>query len=427
MTDPCPLTRRLLNYVDASPTPFHAVAEAARLLEAGGFTLLREGDAWSLEPGGRYAVTRNDSTLIAFVVGSDPAAGFRLVGAHTDSPNLRLKPNPGYVKEGFRQLGVEVYGGVLLATWTDRDLSLAGRVTLRDDPTPRLLRVDRPLCRVTNIAIHLNREANDKGLGLNKQTHLPPLVGLAGDGDDPRWFEAFLARELGVEAEQVLGFDLMLYDVVPSTISGLDGEFIHAPRLDNLASCHAGIEALLASQGATAHTRGIALYDHEEVGSRSAEGAMGNFLATVLERIVLAGGGTRETLHRAVARSLLVSADMAHAVHPNYADKHEPRHMPRINQGPVIKVNNQLRYATNADTASRFERCALEAEVTVQKFVNRTDLACGSTIGPISAAQLGMPTVDVGNPMLSMHSVREMAGAHDQRAMVKVLERVFAS
>lgn len=426
MSDPCPVTRRLLDYVDASPTPFHAVAEATRLLEAGGYTVLEESEAWQLEAGGRYAVTRNDSTLIAFQVGSDPAAGFRLVGAHTDSPNLRLKPNAPYGKEGYRQLGVEVYGGVLLATWTDRDLSLAGRVTLRDDPTPRLLRVDRPLCRVANIAIHLNREANDKGLGLNKQTHLPPLIGLEGEGEDPRWFEGFLAGELGVESEQILGYDLMLYDVVPSTVSGLAGEFIHAPRLDNLGSCHAGLEALLNTQDAAAHTRGIALYDHEEVGSRSAEGAMGNFLESVLERVVLATGGDRETLHRAVAKSLLVSADMAHAVHPNYADKHEPRHMPKLNQGPVIKVNNQLRYATNADTASRFERFALEADVSVQKFVNRTDLACGSTIGPISASRLGMPTVDVGNPMLSMHSVREMAGAHDQRAMIKVLERLFA-
>ena len=426
MSDPCPVTRRLLDYVDASPTPFHAVAEATRLLEAGGYTVLDESEAWQLEVGGRYAVTRNDSTLVAFQVGNDPAAGFRLVGAHTDSPNLRLKPNAPYGKEGYRQLGVEVYGGVLLATWTDRDLSIAGRVTLRDDPAPRLLRVDRPLCRVANIAIHLNREANDKGLGLNKQTHLPPLIGLEGEGEDPRWFEDFVAGELGVESEQILGYDLMLYDVVPSTVSGLAGEFIHAPRLDNLGSCHAGIEALLATQDAAAHTRGIALYDHEEVGSRSAEGAMGNFLESVLERVVLATGGDRETLHRAVAKSLLVSADMAHAVHPNYADMHEPRHMPKLNQGPVIKVNNQLRYATNADTASRFERFALEADVSVQKFVNRTDLACGSTIGPISASRLGMPTVDVGNPMLSMHSVREMAGAHDQRAMIKVLERLFA-
>jgi len=426
VSDPCPVTRRLLDYVDASPTPFHAVAEATRLLEAGGYTVLDESEAWQLEAGGRYAVTRNDSTLVAFQVGSDPTAGFRLVGAHTDSPNLRLKPNAPYGKEGYRQLGVEVYGGVLLATWTDRDLSIAGRVTLRDDPTPRLLRVDRPLCRVANIAIHLNREANDKGLGLNKQTHLPPLIGLEGDAEDPRWFEDFVAGELGVESEQILGYDLMLYDVVPSTVSGLAGEFIHAPRLDNLGSCHAGIEALLNVQDAAAHTRGIALYDHEEVGSRSAEGAMGNFLESVLERVVLATGGDRETVHRAVAKSLLVSADMAHAVHPNYADKHEPRHMPRLNQGPVIKVNNQLRYATNADTASRFERFALEADVAVQKFVNRTDLACGSTIGPISASRLGMPTVDVGNPMLSMHSVREMAGAHDQRAMIKVLERLFA-
>lgn len=432
MTEETPTpTRRMLELIDASPTPFHAVAETAARLEAAGFERLREEEAWELTPSGRYYATRNGSTLVAFVVGAESPgdAGFRLVGAHTDSPNLRLKPQPAYAKEGYRQLGVEVYGGVLLATWADRDLSLAGRVVLADREEPVLLRVERPLCRVSNIAIHLNREVNQKGLLLDKQQHLPPLVGLEPDGEaDERWFEGFLAAEVGAEPDAILGFDLMLYDVQPSAVSGLAGEFVHAPRLDNLASCHAGLEALIAGAdaGEASATRGIALYDHEEVGSESAEGAASNFLAAILERVTLARGGTREDLHRAVARSTFVSADMAHAVHPNYADRSEPRHMPKLNAGPVIKINSRLRYASNADTSSRFERLAREADVAVQKFVNRTDMACGSTIGPITATRLGMPTVDVGNPMLAMHSVREMAGSRDQEAMIRVMTRLLS-
>ena len=423
------ITRRMLDLIDASPTPFHAVATVAAQLDVAGYTRLEEGDAWTLSAGAKHYVTRNGSTLVAFEVGQAPVAdaGFRLVGAHTDSPNLRLKPHPAYVKEGYRQLGVEPYGGVLLATWSDRDLGLSGRVFVNGRDEPVLLKIDRPLARVTNIAIHLNREVNDKGLLLDKQSHLPPLVGLEGDPADPAWFQAFLGAEVGCDPAALLGFDLMFHDLLPSAVGGLGEEFVFAPRLDNLASCHAGLEALLAAgkAGAGQVTRGIALYDHEEVGSTSAEGADSPFLANVLERITLATGGTREDLHRAVAKSLFVSADMAHAVHPNYADRHEPKHMPRIGAGPVIKINNNQRYATNADTASRFEAAARRVDVKVQKFVNRSDLACGSTIGPITASRLGMPTLDVGNPMLSMHSVRELAGSQDQEAMVKVMAELF--
>ena len=423
-----PMTRRMLELIDASPTPFHAVAEVARRLEAAGWQRFKEEDVWSLEPGTRGWVTRNGSTLIAFEVGrEEPArAGFRVVGAHTDSPNLRLKPSPEVTKEGYRQLAVEPYGGLILATWLDRDLSLAGRVFVQDREEPLLLCVRRPLCRIPNVAIHLNREVNEKGLLVNPQQHMPPLLGLEPAEADPAWFKGFLGRELGIDAP-ILSFDLMLFDLQPSTVSGLEGEFVHAPRLDNLASCHAGMEALLAAAaaGPAPFTRAIALWDHEEVGSQSAEGAGSPVLQTVLERITLARGGTREDLHRATSRSLLVSADMAHALHPNWPDKHEPRHQPRINQGPVLKINSEMRYATNADTAARFERLARKADVTLQRFVTRSDLRCGSTIGPISAARLGMPTVDVGNPMLSMHSVREMCGSQDQEMMVRVLTELF--
>lgn len=428
-------TRDLLEFIDASPTPFHAVAEAARRLEQSGFTRLREEDAWKLAPGGRHYVTRNGSTLIAFVVGTGAPAehGFRLAGAHTDSPNLRLKPQPEHTREGYRQLGVEVYGGVLLHTWFDRDLSLAGRVLVAGEAEPRLVNLRRPVARIPNIAIHLNREVNEKGFQVNKQTQLPPVVGLeppAGEGQKPSttWFRELLGAEVGAAADAIEGFDLMFHDVVPCTVSGFGEELIHAPRLDNLGSSHAALEALRAGAAtSTQATRAVALYDNEECGSESAEGAASPFLAAVLERVALAtGSASREDLHRAMARSHFVSADMAHAVHPHHADRHEPQHMPRLNAGPVIKINSNLRYATNGATQAYFERLCREADVPFQRFVSRTDMPCGTTIGPITAARLGIPTVDVGNPMLSMHSIREMAGSQDHPMMIKALTRHFS-
>lgn len=423
-----PLTRGMLDLIDASPTPFHAVAEVARRLDQAGFSRLEEADAWKVTKGDRHYVVRSGSSLMAFVVGQDPPAeaGFRLVGAHTDSPGLRLKPRPAYVKEGYRQLGLEVYGGALLYTWLDRDLGLAGRVWLEGEAGPRLLRVDRPLCRVPSLAIHLNREVNESGLVLNKQEHLPAVMGLEGETADPAWFPAFLGRELGVEPGAILDFDLMLFDLAPGCVSGMDGEFVTGSRIDNLACCHAGLEALLSVTGAPVPTAGLVLYDHEEVGSTSAEGAGSTLLSSVLERLSWGRQKGVEDHHRALARSLFVSADMAHAVHPNYADKHEPRHQPRLGGGPVVKVNHNLRYATSGATASAFERAARAVGVPLQRFVIRTDLPCGSTIGPLTAARTGIPTVDVGNPMLSMHSIREMASSRDQESLVRVLGRVLA-
>ena len=422
------LTRRMLDLIDASPTPFHAVAEVVRQLQAAGFRRLREGDSWNLEPGTRAFTTRNDASLVAFVVGKEPMAeaGLRIIGAHTDSPNLRLKPHAAYVKEGFRQLGVEVYGGALLHTWLDRDLSIAGRVFVDGERDARLVAFGRPLCRVPSLAIHLNREVNDKGLVVNPQDHLPAVVGLETDPADPQWFRKLVAAELGVDPAAVLEGELMLHDVVPATTSGAAGEFVHAPRLDNLASCHAALEALLHAAGAApAATCLIALWDHEEVGSASAEGAGSPLLATIVDRIRIALDGSPEDLHRALSRSLCVSADMAHGLHPNHAERHEARHQPRLGGGPVLKVNSNQRYATNAATASAFLRAAKAVDVPVQRFVTRTDLPCGSTIGPITAARLGVPTVDVGNPMISMHSIREMASSRDQDAMVRVLGQVL--
>ena len=424
----------LLAFIDRSPTPYHAVAEAASRLEASGYSRLDETDAWSLSAGDRRYVVRAGGSLAAFEVGSaaPSEAGFCIVGAHTDSPNLRVKPEPNVSAHGYRQLAVEPYGGVLLHTWLDRDLSLAGRVTLRREggTETRLVDLVRPLLRVPNLAIHFYREINQEGLKLNAQKHLAPLWGLA----ESETLVDHLCSELStggddVAPEDVLAWDLMAYDTQPSSRSGVEGEFIHAPRLDNLASSHAGLAALerAGQRGAGRATRAVVLYDHEEVGSRSAQGAAGSFLQDTLTRIVESVEGAKgQAFARATARSWLISADMAHAVHPNYADRHEPGHRPQIGAGPVIKTNANQAYATDAESAGLFRDLCGRVGVTPQHFVTRSDLGCGSTIGPISAARVGIRTVDVGNPMLSMHSCREMAGSGDVAPMIDVLVEFFA-
>jgi aspartyl aminopeptidase len=425
----------LLHFIDRSPTPYHAVAESVKRLTAAGFREAAEADVWELAPGDRRYVVRGGGSLLAFQVGAvSPAdGGFRVVGAHTDSPNLRLKPLADVSAHGYRQLAVEPYGGILLHTWLDRDLSLAGTVTVRESGELRTLLLDfgRPLLRVPNLAIHLQRELREKGLKLNAQTHAVPIAGL----DDAPPLRELLASELRaqkiatVEPAAVLAFDLMAYDTQPATVSGMRGEFLFASRIDNLASCHAAVTALASSspRPEPPFTRAIVLYDHEEVGSRSAQGAAGTLLAGVLERVISGfKGGEPQGLGRAMARSLMVSVDMAHAVHPNYPDKHEPGHRPLLGKGPVIKVNANQSYASDARSAGFFADLCERSGATPQHFASRSDLACGSTIGPISAARAGIPTVDVGNPMLSMHSCREMAGTADVEPMIDVLRLLFA-
>ena len=428
------ITADLLQFIAASPTPFHAVHSAVARLAAVGFTPVSETASWRDLAPGRYYLTRGDSALLAFILpaGSGAAPGFRIIGAHTDSPNLRLKPRPAYHKEGYLQLGVEVYGGALLNSWVDRDLNLAGRVICRDPASgglvSRLVLLPQPILRVPQLAIHLDREVNEKGLTLNRQEHLAPILGLSATpcATPHEPIHALCAAALGVAAEDIVGTDLMLHERTPPTTAGLSQELVLAPRLDNLAMCHAALMAL--AQAADAADQGpliplLALFDHEEVGSDSAYGAGAPLLPAVLERLVLARGGDRDAFHQSVARSLCVSADMAHAVHPNYPDRHEARHRPVLNGGPVIKINSQQRYATCARTAALFRALCQQAEVPVQHYAHRTDLPCGSTIGPITATLLGIRTVDVGNPMLSMHSAREMAGANDPELMVRALHR----
>jgi aspartyl aminopeptidase len=414
----------LLAYLHRAPTPFHAVHEARARLTAAGFRPLAEHDSWEGLAAGKYLVTTTGTNLLAFVLPEDPAArrAFRIVGAHTDSPNLRLKPNAEYTSEGYAQLGVEVYGGALLNSWLDRDLGLAGRLLLRGDGgaiDQRLVMIERPLLRVTQLAIHLDREVNEKGLILNRQDHLAPILGLAGGPP----LKELLAAEAGVAAEAIIGSELMLFDLTAPTRGGQAGEFIFSARLDNLAMCHAALTAIIAAGTAPSAIAVIALFDHEEVGSDSAAGAGSAILPRLLERLQ----PSREAFHQACARSSCVSADMAHAVHPNYAGRHEPRHKPQLNGGPVIKTNSQQRYATTATTAAMFARLCHELEVPVQHYAHRTDLPCGSTIGPITSTLLGIPTVDVGNPMLSMHSARELGGSQDPAMMARVMGRFLTA
>lgn len=431
--------RGLLDFIDRSPTPFHAVQSTAALLEAAGFRRLSEAEAWSLSPGDRRYLVRNDSSIVAFAVGAESPerAGFSLVGAHTDSPCLKVKPVPELTRSGLFQLAVEPYGGMLLSTWLDRDLGLAGRVLVAAGtgaPQSRFVHLRKPLLRVPNLAIHLDREVNTRGLVLNPQQHLVPILGLDSARPDGG-LRGLLAAELSqggaaVSPQDVLDFDLALFDAVPGTFGGLGDAFVYAPRLDNLASCHAALSALTASVAAQPQvgpTRVVAFWDHEECGSRSAQGAMGPLILTTLERIVEArAGGAPQAAGRALAASMLVSADMAHAVHPNYADRHEPSHQPALGGGPVVKVNHNQSYATDGFTSAVFTALCRACGFEPQRFVTRSDLPCGSTIGPITAALTGVHAVDVGNPMLSMHSIREMAGVEDHARMIAVLGRFFS-
>ncbi|WP_020573547.1 M18 family aminopeptidase [Actinopolymorpha alba] len=416
----------LCAFVDASPSPFHACAEVATRLEAAGFSLLDEADRWPRDPG-RYYILRGGS-LVAWSTEAVTTAGtpFRIVGAHTDSPNLRIKPHPDTSRAGWQLLAAEPYGGPLLNSWLDRDLGLSGRVSVRasEGVEERLLKVDRPILRVPQLAIHLDREIRETGVKLNPQQHVFPVWGV---GTSPGDFSGFVAEELKVEPGDILGGELMTHDLAPSRRIGRDGDLMSAPRLDNLGTTYSGLRALLrAVEAPGADIPVLVLFDHEEVGSVSERGAASTLLPHVLERIVLAAGGDREDLLRALAGSICASGDMAHATHPNYPERHEPHHQIRINGGPVLKINVNLRYATDARGAGAFAQACEQAGVPMQRFVNRADLPCGSTVGPITAAGVGVTTVDVGAPQLAMHSAREMCGAADPGMYVAALAAFLA-
>jgi aspartyl aminopeptidase len=403
----------LCTFVDSSPTPFHVCATAAAELEAAGYVRLREQDVWPAEPG-RHFVIRGGS-LVAWSTGTSQSLGdgFRVVGGHTDSPNLRLKQHHDMSPAGLGVVALEPYGGAWLNSWLDRDLGIAGRLALRDG-TETLVHVDEPVLRVPQLAIHLSAER--KGVELDPQRHVNAIWSTG-----PGHFLDLVADRAGASRADILGFELMAHDVTPSALTGARSELVSAPRLDNQVTCFAGLRALLDASPVPGVRPVLALFDHEEVGSTSERGAQSDLLATVLERIVLAGGGTRDDYHRAIAASVCASGDMAHATHPNYSERHEPLHPIAIGGGPVLKVNVNLRYATDAPGAAVFALACEQAGVALQRYEHRADLPCGSTIGPLSAARTGMLTVDVGAPQLAMHSARELMGATDVDAYARAL------
>ncbi|MDG1818902.1 MAG: M18 family aminopeptidase [Porticoccaceae bacterium] len=415
--------RQLGDFINLSPTPFHAVSSMAEMLIEAGFTALSEAQEWSLEQGGKYFVTRNGSSLIAFVVGTDGLAetGIRMAGAHTDSPCLMVKPQPELWNNQYFQLGVEVYGGALLNPWFDRDLSIAGRLVYKDRDAQlkqKLINFEDPVAVIPSLAIHLDREANS-GRSINAQTDIPPILMQAQEKQD---FNQLLSKRFLADGEQVMDYELCFYDVQQAATVGLNKEFFAAARLDNLLSCFVATKALI--QADTHSTSLIVCNDHEEVGSVSSVGADGPFLESVVERLC-ANDSQGANKSRVLGSSLLISCDNAHAVHPNFASKHDGGHSPLLNGGPVIKVNVKQRYATNGVTASLFRQMCELVDVPVQTFVSRSDLGCGSTIGPMTSAKLGVPTLDVGIPQLAMHSCRELTGSADPQRLTKVLAHFF--
>jgi aspartyl aminopeptidase len=414
-------TDDLMSFLAASPTPYHAVANAAERLEKAGFRQVAETDAWEGTSGGKYVL--RGGAIVAWYVpeGAAPHTPFRIVGAHTDSPNLRVKPLPDSGAHGWRQVAVEIYGGPLLNSWLDRDLGLAGRLSLRDGST-RLVNIDRALLRVPQLAVHLDRSVSTDGLKLDKQRHLQPIWGLG----DPREGDliAFLEEELGLATGEVTGWDLMTHSIERPSYLGRDKELVAGPRMDNLLSLHAGTAALVtaaAGDSGLPYIPVLAGFDHEENGSQSDTGADGPLLGSVLERSVFARGGSYEDRARAFAGTVCLSSDTGHAVHPNYAERHDPTHHPRANGGPILKVNVNNRYATDGSGRAIFAAACEKAGVPFQSFVSNNAMPCGTTIGPITAARHGIKTVDIGVAILSMHSARELCGADDPFLLANAL------
>ena len=409
----------IFQFLDKSPSAFHATTNACKILQDAGYQQLDEASHWQLKPGKGYFVTRNQSSVIAFQYHGKTTGGFRLVTGHTDSPAPKLKLAGASFSNGSVRVPVQLYGGDIHMSWLDRPLGVAGRIAFLDaknQPKTALVNINRPVAVIPNLAIHLNHGVNN-GLALNPQSQMAALFGGKSIED--------LIDEFAKAAKQkittILDAELFLYDIQPATIVGLDNSLISSPRLDNLTSCHAAICGLL-----DAKPRGVTpvifLADNEEIGSRTPQGAMSTYLHTVMDRITLAAKGTQEDTYRAMAASSMLSIDSAHAIHPNYPEKHDPAYAPKMNQGIVVKHNADFKYATTSETATRFRALCKKHGIKLQDFVNRSDMPCGSTIGPTCAAELGVPGIDIGSALWAMHSCREIGGLKDHDDLIKAAQ-----
>ncbi|MCR6513768.1 M18 family aminopeptidase [Clostridium sp. LY3-2] len=425
------LANELVDFIYASPTQYHAASTVKEMLDREGFTELFEKDSWNLKSGEKYYLKKNDSAVIAFEVGTGSVIedGFRLIGAHTDAPGFRIKPNAEMkVEDQYVRLNTEVYGGPILSTWFDRPLGVAGRVALRGEsplkPEIKLVNINKPVLIIPNIAIHMNRSVNE-GYAFNKQKDTLPLVGFVNEELEKKgYLMSLLVEELGVNSEDILDFDLFLYEYNKGCVMGINEELISTGRLDDQWMVFAGIKALLGSEKIKA-TKVMVCIDNEEIGSLTAQGANSNLLRRFLERVVIALGGNTEDFFRALANSVMISADLAHAVHPNLPEKHDPTNRPKLGMGPVIKIAASGSYSTDSVASAIFMEVCNKAELPVQKFVNRSDVKGGTTIGPMSAADLGIPVVDMGAPLLGMHSVRELASVKDNFYTVKAFTEFY--
>lgn len=422
----------LIEFIHKSPTAFHAVEEVKKILKENNFEELKEENKWHLQSGGKYYVTKNSSAIMAFIMGKKKSSesGFRLIGSHTDSPSFRIKPSAEMISEGnYLKLNTEVYGGPILSTWFDRPLSIAGRVIIKSDnpfePVEKLVNIQRPILIIPNIAIHMNRDVNE-GYKINKQKDTLPLVAMIEEKlEANNYLITLLEKELKVDKKDILDFDLFLYEFEKGCIMGANDEFISSSRLDDLSMVHASMKALIKSEESEA-TKVMICFDNEEVGSMTKQGANSPLLSNLLERIVSAQDGNREDYFRALSKSFMISADLAHAVHPNLGEKHDPVNRPVINKGPVIKYAASQSYTTDANSAAIYMAICEKSNVPYQKFVNRSDLRGGSTIGPLSASQVNIPSVDMGSPILAMHSIRELGGVQDHYYTTKSFETFYS-
>lgn len=411
--------KELIDFIYESPSAFHAVDNVKKILKNCGYLELKDEERWELKKSGKYFVTKNDSALIAFQIGCENVyeAGFKIIGAHTDAPTFRIKPAPEMVAENhYVKLNTESYGGPILNTWLDRPLAVAGRVTIKGEdvfnPTTKLVNIKKPIMIIPNLAIHMNRDVN-KGIELNKQKDTLPMLALVNENlEKGNYLLNHISKEIGIETKDIIDFDLFLYEFEKGSVIGLEEEFISSPRLDDLEMVHAGIVALTRTEAA-ATTNVMACFDNEEVGSTTKQGADSQLLSNLLERIVLSMGGDRQDFFRAIAKSFMISADSAHAVHPNSGEKHDPQNRPLINKGPVIKVSGNMRYTTDSNSSAVYAQICKDANIPFQWFVNRSDSMGGSTIGPINSSHIEIRSVDLGTPLLAMHSIRELCGVMD--------------